>query len=204
MDKSKIKFIKSAENDSDGTSQDRARLDFSSITEHCVELTSRCIIIRSRIIKLLKSFVRDANKAKKWFIWTTIAVMIFALISITMVVKTDFKLWVGGSSGIAFATMAGLFIAASKAFGMHLQFKSLFQARWALANLETEVDQQLHLLALDTPKSEPLNEATRNKLDKLVKKWTDQLNIIMSTFGVHYGNSFSVLNIKDIIKKYIK
>lgn len=177
----------------------RDRLDFESVLRHSPDLANRVIIVRSRVRDLRKKFQLDCDWALKNF---NIVTSVTIALAVAGVFIGPFVFAEAGSAVIAsaaFGTFAGIAGAASKAFGWHKRYHSMFRARWALASLEVQIDDVLYNLAADLEEGEALSEKERAFLRESVDNWLGQLDVALKAFGESYGAALSAAELK--IKK---
>ncbi|OWU70461.1 hypothetical protein [Phaeobacter sp. 22II1-1F12B] len=179
---------------------DRDRLNFDEIVEHCPDLGNRVIVIRSRVKDLRQKFQADCKWALKGFNTVTTATIAIAIFGIFVgvviaLVKPDAGL--AATVSVAFGAIVGIAGAGSKAFGWHKRYHAMFRARWAMASLEVYIDDLIYDLAVGVQKGAELSVADRETLRKAANSWLEQIDTTLKTFGDSYPTAISPVEIRS-------
>lgn len=178
----------------------RERIDFSSIIEHCPDLGSRVIVIRSRVFDLNRKFQSDSDWALRNYNLVTTATIAAATFAIALGVAVSIfypSAALAAVASVGIGAIVGVAGAASKAFGWHKRYSAMFRARWAMVSLEIQIDDLLCNLALDVEEGVSLSESNRVILREAADRWLSQIDSTLKTFGENYGAAIEPIEIKS-------
>lgn len=183
----------------DIVAEERARLDFAKLAKHCPELADRVKLMRARVKDLRQKFAEDAEWALgrfKRMTWITLGIGVAgAGVAVGLAIcHQDSAL--AGALGLSFTALLGLAGAGARAFGWHKRYQALFAARWAMASLETRIDDFILNLALNQEAGNPLDQVARQQLASAKALWLDQIDASMRAFGEIYGGALKPVDVK--------
>jgi len=179
---------------------DRDRLDFQKVVDHCPDLGNRVVVIRSRVKDLRRKFRRDCFWALWGFIIVTSITIILALSGIIVGLGLSYETgWrdLTPNLSIAFGAAVALAGAATKSFGWHKQYHAMFRAQWAMASLEVRIDDLICDIAVGVEKDAKLPDPVRKTLRDAADSWLDKIEVTLTTFGDIYPVAISPVKIES-------